>query len=334
VKYRRAIICTIAFAIVLVMLLGCGTTHHFLPGRPLESKEWMVSVNWHFDANCFNKPYALLYPELSAYVGLGKNYNFGFGGYAPFMLSHVSLAKYSEKENGNYWMGYGTVNKIYSQNSNPILEMGAAYCVDNGILRQNFLLGVGIGQSYPWQPMMPDTAKINWKLLPVLKYTAMGKEIGFGWTHYFGQTKMALELLKHDILYHNDTILVLNEAESDSIRFSACPPNYDRYFRECVFLSLPEEKHMIFKAGEHYVDAFYIPTDDMQEWIGHGYTIYKTDGKRDVIMNVDSLNQRWRSDGRLIITRYPAGLLNIIESKNSLLLDNAFAFSLFHMKRH
>lgn len=71
---------TVIFLLIIGVLLGfigCGTTHHFLPPRPLEKGETMISVSWHYDLGGLHPVDPL--PDANFYFGAGHNYNVGFG---------------------------------------------------------------------------------------------------------------------------------------------------------------------------------------------------------------------------------------------------------------
>ncbi len=128
-NYRTKIIIT--SLLILIFFNGCGTTHHFLPPRPLESKEYLISVNWHF--NFDNNITNLIIPELSYYTGIDNTNTVGGGFQFPFFISHLSYVNYNEINENQYWNTFIHLNQFFGLNRNPYFEVGVSYASEESI---------------------------------------------------------------------------------------------------------------------------------------------------------------------------------------------------------
>lgn len=321
--------------LLTVMGIGCGTTHHFLPPRPLEKKEWMLSVAWHYDLGRLTPP--IIVPHLNAYVGVGKEYNFGFGAQPPFLVNHITFARYFDAGSDDRWSAYFHLNRILNLNNNPEFELGGAFIDGHDTYDQQFMLGLSYGgclnHLYKLYDRQYDT-KPSWRfrIMPVLKYTITGSDAGFSWNHYFGRTKTALASLKHEILNDNDTIYVFQADRIDSIVSSNTPPP-DYGHPPCekyLTLFMDSGSIMVFCDTRFYADAFVIPYEELQYWLGKKYimSLGGSSGEPSIVLSLDSLTTAWRRGDDLGITQYPEDLRDRIDDINGLIDDNSFGFGI------
>ncbi|UCC43184.1 MAG: hypothetical protein JSU65_08515 [Candidatus Zixiibacteriota bacterium] len=309
-----------------IVYMGCGTSHQFLPGMPLEKKEWMISVVWHYDMNRLVKPRSLVFPEVNAYIGIGKDYNFGFGAAWPFFVNHLSIARYYSETDENYWAGYFHLNGILSPYFNPHLEIGGLYSENNGGFRQNFSLGLAYGQGAIWNFGRPNARYYcaSRGLTPVLKYGIYGKNTGLSWSHYYGQARLAIEASFPDLESNHDTVVFVRAHEVNSVR------RIDDYGDvRCIFLSNGDS--VILQARQFYGDELYIPEDEFQHWCRSEFNKYEIGDRWDhawAIVNMDDVAARWEQGEDIVIMRYPQELVNRVKSLPSWKVDNSFGWAI------
>ncbi len=210
----------LSLMILAYLFIGCGTTHHFLPGRPLQDGESAVNVVWHFDLNNHGLPD--LFPDVTLYHGAGNNCNTGFGWKFPMYLSHVSVAKYWETGDDDYWAAWTHLNQVLGPNNNPMIEAGGSYIKHGHQSYQAFSAGLGYGSgvSWPWSLRMIETDRPlagGNRLMAVLKYHVAGQDFGFSVTNYMGLTSTARNVICREIDRHHDTLLVVDNSEIDTM---------------------------------------------------------------------------------------------------------------------
>ncbi len=234
------------------LLSGCGTTHHYLPSRPLAKDEWMLSINWHYDFN--GSTASLIMPEATTYVGVGNDINLGFGVQAPFFVSHFSAGKYLESGSNDYWVPYLHCNQVMGINDNPMLEFGYMYADNRGALSQNTSIGFAYGDGrYLLTGQLPTEKQAGkkwgstFRVIPVLKYHVAGKDIGLSYTHYHGKSKALVESFQDSFTEYNDTILVLTKNDIKSVSFTE-ELHYERYFNRLYAIYLQDGR--VCEIGE------------------------------------------------------------------------------------
>ncbi len=317
-----------AFLLVpIIIFSGCGTTHHFLPSRPLDNEDWMISLAWHYDLNGLHKPARNIIPDINAYIGIGKNYNFGFGARFPFFITRASLVKYLDVKIDNNWATYIHMNEIFGNNNNPFFEIGGARNWRNGSTYHNISLGIGYGQQHAWFPNI-GTERITWIVLPTLKYRITGSDVGMSLIHYNGQTKSSVVSALKGILSDNDNLYIFESGELDSISISKIN---DFMWREKITFHSSKSKLITAFYGFYPPDNFYSSLNEIQYWLGDEYKAcyFENDWNNLVILDLNKLNNDLRSGRRIIITRYPEKLVNRVKNLNSLMNDNSFGFGVF-----
>lgn len=297
-----------------ILISSCGTTHHFIPYKSLEQKEWQVSVGWHFDLNQMYQPRTLFWPEISAYYGIGKNYTFGFGGYIPGFISQVSLTKQFVENNGKYWSYYTHINRVFGFNSNPFIEVGAFYSKENSNFNQTFSFGLAYGIRSAWKIELPFTSNNN-SILPVIKYFIGGKDIGLSLIHYHGLTKSAIKDFLQSEMMPVDTLIIFKVKEIENITGN-------------LEINLKDGTSVIFHQPFRYTDAFYETEDEFQHWLGNKYGVYYY-GSKTIVLDKENIYQSWKNNNDIIITNIPQRLINHIENLNSFIIDNSFGLGLF-----
>ncbi len=323
-------------------MAGCGTTHHFLPPRPLERKEWILSAGWHYDLGRLTPP--MIVPHLNAYVGIGKEYNFGFGAQLPFLVNHVTLARYYESGADDRWSTYFHLNRVFNLNNNPELELGGAYIDGHDTYDQQFMFGLSYGGclNHRYEFYDPDDAderSWNFRFMPVLKYTITGTDLGFSWSHYFGRTKTALASLKDEIINDNDTFYVFEAGRIDSIVLSEESRNESDYgFYGCdkYLIIYPDSGSAIeFCDTRRIGDLVVPPCAELRYWLGQDY-IVSLDGRKSrplLVQSYNSLKAAWERGEDLVITKYPQGLIKRINNINGLLEDNSFGMGIINYQK-
>ena len=315
---------------IICLIGGCGTTHHFLPSRPLDNEDWMISVAWHYDLNGLHKSARNIFPDVNAYMGIGKNYNFGFGARAPFFISHASLVKYFDMSENNNWALYAHMNEIFGVLiNNPRFEIGGIYTWKNKSIYQSISLGVGYGQESAWL-MKYDSTQSPRLLLPTIKYNIMGSELGASWAYYHGQTKASVIKDLVGILEHNDTLYIYEPGELDSISLLV-GYDYASPYKEKIIFHDSRGPSAYAYSGFNPPDAWYLATIELQNWLGDKYKVcHFSDNWRDVIiLDLNKLQDSLERGERVIITRYPDELVDKIENINGVVKDNSFGLGIF-----
>ena len=323
-KRKKIIFLTNITILILLSIFinNCGTTHYFVPYKALENKEWQISVGWHFDLNLFYRPQPFIYPEINAYYGIGKEYTFGFGGYLPCFISHVSLTKQFTENNGKYWSYYAHINRVFVFNFNPFIELGTLYGIENNGIDQTFSFGLAYGTGTARERFLPYDIR-NKSIIPAIKYSIGGNDIGFSLIHYHGQTKSAVKEFFKNELVPIDTLFVFKPDEVEYI--------YDSYDFE---IKLINGNSIIFGFIQTlYADAFYVPEEEMKKWIGKEYKVYLYQNKY-IVLDVNMIKQDLYNNNNVVITNIPQGLVNHIEELNSFIVDNSLGIAIFsHTKQ-
>jgi len=311
------------------ILAGCGTTHHVLPAAPLERGHYQISLTWHYDLNGFYAPRGLLWPDLNAYIGLGREYNLGFGGNIPCFVNHISLARYYRVHDHDYWSSYLHINRVFAANSNPLWEIGATYGSKSSGCWRTFSMGLAYGQIGVIDRgfllmILPNT--VAHRIMPTFKGSLVGRDVGVSWDHYAGQTTALLASLKDRILHHNDTLLRFGPGQVSSIDYT----NDD--WESTIRLNLTGDSSVTIWGIEAYADRWPDQLDDFQRWLGKFYRIcLKADGNLelrirtgDLILAPSEIEADIAAGRPVTVTRYPMSLLTRLESYGNILRDNSF----------
>ena len=198
---------------ISTILSGCGTTHHFVPPRPLENKEYLISVNWHFDFGKNIRP--LIAPEVSLYTGIDDKNTIGFGYHFPIFLSHISHIRYFEDDFNKYWNLSSHLNKPFGLNNNPILEIEFSFASKGNNYWQMISAGISLRNrdDIPLFLYLDNGFTENKhllkgiSLLPAFKYQIGGNDLALSYIHYHGLTRASLKNIKKEIEISNETII-------------------------------------------------------------------------------------------------------------------------------
>jgi len=314
-----------AVFLVLVLLTGCGTTHYFLPAKPIESTKWQVSLNWHYDLNGFSKPN--LIPDVNAYLGVGKDMNFGFGAQFPFFVSHLTLAKYWDKDK-DWWSAYFHLNSPISTTRSPLFELGGTYSTFDHSVYQSYGFGIATGQLAAWD--LTDSAGISHRIIPYVNYAVGGRDFAFSYYHYHGRSKIQLNEALAGFLNQNDTLYVFEAGTIDSIGYSE-GVYYAIQRRWIIYTS---EKNHVFYSFPEYADDFVNNEREFQSWLGDKYDLIH-DGTHSysfrfsAIIDMDAVIAKWKAGERVVITKVPPEFKDRIEHYNSFLKDHSFGVAVF-----
>lgn len=314
---RRGALSSFLVTAIATATVGCGTAHYMLPGRPLEKKEWQLSVTWHYDFNHLTPSRFAFFPDLNAYVGAGRDCNLGFGAHTFGFPSHLSFAKYWPKDNGRCWASYGHL--ALGLGNNPPLEVGGLYSKDNGDLRHTFSLGLGIGQ---FSSRMISAAGLRGKLAatpnPVFKYRMEGKDFTFSYTHILRQSWTAMHPLLEAAQTANDTVLSYGKGELKAINsvgsLEGFPPSSG-----WAFVSATGDTTIL---ARHWPcpDCFFDRQVELERFLGNGLEVFHLYSDSTVVIaNLDELRKMWRRKGQLTVPRYsPAVVERILRTRNIL----------------
>jgi hypothetical protein len=345
-----------ALVTILVGIIGCGTTHQFLPANPIPRHEWQLSINWHYDLDKNIK--GLIVPEVSCYTGIGKNWNFGWGMEFPFLISHISAAKYWPDSTTSSWMAYATVNQIlWSANNNPYLETGVLHVDRAKTYSQQYGLGLAYGDGLD-NPLCTflskdydnDTRNLShYRLMPVLRYQVSGRDLGISYVHYHGKTATEFTELALAVETANDTILVLPAGTVDSLR--ALPSVTDTGFFQGIWALYLSTGDTIILAGpfySHWLCGTGMLLDRMYGWFPHGGTVESKGLKREVVdvyqvgkgkkskisgssihVSISELVKQVQRKEEIVLTKYGPVVHRFIAGLKSYKLDHSIGISTF-----
>lgn len=303
--------------LVVALLNGCGVSHQFLPSRPLDKEDWQITFTWSYDLDNLSRPNII--PDVNAYLGIGKDYNFGFGAQPPFIINHFTIARYFVNEEKESLAGYFHLNGMVN---NPGLELGSMYTRNHGSFDQSFTFGIGYGHSLLWPLLLTheqisNLTPLKSSLIPIFKWSLYGKSVGVSFIHHDGLTNGFRSDLRGRIAMEDDTLLVLASADilsiqpdgivllnSDSLLFE--PLGFgSQILRSCVdcFRDFPS----------HYV-----------RWLGERFQIYHViEFDNLAIIDYDAIIRQWENADSVVITRYAPGLAQKVSRTRSLLFDNS-----------
>jgi|WetSurMetagenome_2_1015567.scaffolds.fasta_scaffold102842_2 hypothetical protein len=338
----------LALIVCTSIIIGCGTTHQFIPVQPLEREKWQLSIVWHYDFSRNIK--ATVMPDLHAYMGIGRNYNFGFGAQLPFFISHVTFAKYYKTGAENYWTIYGTANQVFSLYNNPYLEIGGQYCSKQDKYYSCYSAGVAYGQGFAipgglftMANVKNNDRKISQdRIIPFVKAGIFGRDFGVSYSHYHGLTHASVAGLQRRLSVRNDTLYSFQASEIDSIR-QLNDHRYIRYHESIWGFFLPNGDTLILLGpllppdvgGPMLIPFIY--NDFNEFWKSRGYvpgTIFiaghgrawATDYKK-VVLDPNQIKHTWESGTAIAITEYPDNAIRQID-KNSFECDHSIGLGI------
>jgi hypothetical protein len=337
--------------IMVLSAVGCGTTHHFLPANPLPRNQSQVSVNWHYDFDGSLR--GLIVPEASFYGGIGGNWNCGIGIQIPFRLTHVSFVKYSSDTVGSDWMGYVSVNQIMlSGNDNPYLEVGAMHIDRVRTYAHEYGAGLALGNGLCnplWtllnsKPNGDSKSLSHLRLLPLIRYQVIGRDLGVSYVHYHGKTKRSYAEIIDGLRYHNDTVCVLPAGTVDSMAALQSILEHGRYF-ELYGLFLTSKDTIVLAGREIMVCGMpllfgFNPEEGEPNWKKLGLTrlkVFRLDGHsawmtsaKDVFLSISDLRKKAVNHERIVITSYDPVVTAYLNGLNNIKLDHSIGISTFY----
>ncbi len=363
----RQVVSFLLFTTIGLLFAGCGTTHHFLPPRPLEKNEAMISLAWHFDLGMIHVPD--MFPDANVYIGTGNNYNLGLGLRPPLIsFNHLTVVKYWPTDGDDYWAAYGQINQIIGTNNNPYFEAGGAYIVRDNSLHQTFSAGLGVGGGLA-VPVLDlrgqdeDHAGMRQRLrlLPFAKYSIAGSEFGVSVCYYHGTNAIALDNLIETAEALTVPIYTIEGALIDSVSTREGRSGFG-FFGTEIFLSDGTKVTVgeVYRCGtpdlmiaplavvltpftpwmleSWYFPSFYSTCEGQPLTLaassplserGAGiFSAHQSAGEK-VWVNLDSLVARAERGEDLVFTRYPAGMVDEFKKKReSLRFWRDFSFGI------
>ncbi len=314
--------------IVAIICQSCGTAHHFVPHEPLDKRQWQLSITWHYGLNGLDPPTVI--PDFNAYIGIGKSQNLGVNTNFPFLISHLTYVNYQPKKVNSRWAFYGHLNLFWGFQRNPYFELGAMYSKSSDDIHQTFSLGLGYGRTSYIRPIIPleaDFRKYNLtkfsRLMPVVKYKIYGREFGFSINHYFGSTKNAYAPILDSIKNFNDTILVINSNEVDTVIEDENTLLIQ--YKDSTIVTLS-------KRIPHFEEKPFVKFMPSGKWRFGNYDFYNLisnsieDTTRiQILININELLEQFANQEIVYITRFPNELPNKFSFISQLFQDNSIA---------
>ncbi len=296
-----------------VFLMGCGTTHHFLPGRPLAKGETLVTISWHYD---FGRVHLIdITPDVNYYVGQKDNISLGFGVKFPAYFSHLSAVKYWKQRSEEYLLSYIHLNQITGVNDNPYLEFGGGYSSKGGKFYHNYMIGMSFGTGIVLPLIRPASPGYNTRghFFPTLKYSAIGKHWGYSMSYYHKLTEIALDTYYSNAISDNDTVCILRNDEIDSILLA--DNGEVTYFEsELTFYLANGDTVNIFRpfyCGTGLVGGTFFGWMGISPFtrrLNSHYTQYRIGTFGDAYIDLNDIREKYNSGSDIVITEYPEQL--------------------------
>lgn len=305
--------------IFVCLLAGCaGTTHHFLPPRPLEKNEIMISWSWNHDFNNWNVP--TFVPSINVYAGLQNHDNVGAG----FQLSgitHISYARYSGNNNSRRIFYYVHLNQpLGSVHDNPYFELGGGYINYRDGTYHMFSagLGVGHGMSYGLIEVLPRIKSQRkdasdfihvWRVIPTLKYAAMGRDLSSSLSYYYGKSDLIYDNIINAVTRLNDTLLYVHSDELDSIGIAKRSFGTIQYDSPAIFLKNDSIVYLFQETFDEIdLNMFSTWNPLLRECDYQLFRIY-LEGKESFFGNLNDLSKTIVLGNDLLITKYSDSIL-------------------------
>ena len=248
--------------LVTILINSCGTTHHFLPPRPLENGEREISVTWYNDFD--NYQLQAIIPDLNIWYGVDNRNTVGFGYQFPYHLSHVSYAKYSNVEDNSNSNLFVHLNQPYGLNNNPYIEIGGTYSKKTDYFWFSTSAGLSYGNSAMTQAGLftlkelkdPYKGGAKNKFMPLIKLQLGGQDYALSYNHYFGfKNSMFANTIKYASTT-DDTVLVLPTNMIDSIiTTDTARPGYSTYFDYAIYLNTGDTIALEFDYSCGYLSS-------------------------------------------------------------------------------
>lgn len=212
----------LACASIALFLAGCGTTHQFVPHKPLPKGEWEYSLVWSFDLNRLSPPSVI--PVANFYGGLGRGYVIGAGWIAPLLVTHVTPAKYWADGGGDYWVAAFHANKVVSVDASPLWEVNVGYSLGGTDADGSVLLGLGYQRAAPVPVYInPDQIATDGRILPMLKGSIASDHWGVSYQHKFGEAAAFLGPLRTNAIQRKDALRVVPPNDITAIDHGFAP---------------------------------------------------------------------------------------------------------------
>lgn len=334
---------------LLVLVSGCGTTHHFLPANPIPRKEWQLSINWHYD---FDKNVrGLIVPEVSGYAGMGQSWNLGCGVQLPFLVSHLSAAKYYDTSQASRWVAYTHLNQIFGANDNPFLELGAMRVESKRTYAHQLAIGIAYGHGFcPGGPLSRGSLNrygeiAHYRFMPVLRYGITGKDISLSFMHYHGKTSASLAGARQTMDKTNDTLFYV--PHDSVISFGAIDHHrYSRYHMGMwgIVKTTGDTIYLVAYNAPGDVGTPFLPYEGRNDyvtfWSRHAQNVvsaFVQDGEAEwfdsaerIVLSIPRAIKNWEEGGDIILTRFSPEAVRVVESINDFLIDYSMGISINH----
>jgi hypothetical protein len=325
----------IVVVLLTCALWGCGSTHHFVPNRPLPKGEWEFSAVVHCDLNGMTVP--TLIPDVNFYGGLGNDYDIGVGLQFPFLVTHVSAIRYFDAKADDRWAAYLHVNNLFAFNQNPQFETGGVYFQNSWNVWQSFSVGVGLGyrpygadyfSNFRLKRYLLGDGRL--RLFPSLKYAVSGKHLGISYVHHFGLTRYALRDLYGESVPPVPALTVLR----DSVRAILGPSHAPYQNADSIWFLLVDgdtikvlQTEIPWQCGGIGIPP---PTPLKEAWLGtHGFSrsfaVYR-DGEwlYNTNLGLSRLRRDFEKDGVVSIVPYPMALRRKLDAVTTWKADHSF----------
>ncbi|HBC46635.1 MAG TPA: hypothetical protein DCZ43_06285 [candidate division Zixibacteria bacterium] len=304
--------------ILAILSLSCGAVHQFAPPTPLKHNGFQSNIVISYDFNHFTPIPSI---SMNFYLGLGKNYNFGFGYQPPLGVSHLTLLKYLKKDPNKYGMLNITVYDVFPTLGvvKPNMEIGGSYIIKDGI-RYSLISGglwVFLNGNDPnalwWGYFNPTYRpyKIRPYIRPFFKYNLFYNDFRFGIQNYIGLAKPILsndlrkthQARRPIIRYRDIDRIEFNQDKFDMIIIMKDRSTYkivDTYPYDAWF-PLPEDFQKLrllaynkAGSGNYYYVMSYDSMGTGGKYELHGFDILE--------LNLENIKQAYSNQQDIIIT--------------------------------
>lgn len=318
---------------VLLIILGCGTAHQFMPPQPMESGQWEIQTYWHLDLTSGRSPIIAAFPAVNFYTGLGKRMNLGFSAGPLLVLpSNVSLSRSYQSGDDRFWTHYLSFTPPLSGTLNPVWEAGVAYAVIDDDIAHSFTLALGLGQYTAWEHQ--SLALSGWgkranPLIPIAKYTFTGKSAALEWSNHFGNTKNWMRLFVDDVLNHNDTVLIYPAGTVASVT----PFEGQHFHLVSAGLEIAHSDGKVdsIDRADRFVGCvmpviFFGMNDLLRTWIGGSYVEYHYKGAT-FILDPKEIQRKATAGEAIVIRRFPDELVERVKGLSPFIHDNSLGIA-------
>jgi len=298
----------------------------------------MLSWTWNYDLDGWNIP--TLSPAINVYAGFGDAANIG-AGLQIFGITHLSFVQYDNTNESTNRFIYAHLNQLVgTTHNNPYFELGLGQASKSGGISHMISAGVSVGHamSYGMIGVIPYEVQQRhntrdfthiWRLMPSVKYAAMGRNVSASLSLYYGKSKLIHDNIVNAFVNHNDTVIYVPAGMLDSVG-SAGGAAHPMYAGPALFL---KNDSVIYIWSEYHddINLDLLTTWGPLLWTASGTSkIHSSNGiffgsYRDIIDNIEPGKE-------LVIMKYPNDYLDKLRNPKGLWRDISIGVAAMQME--